>query len=868
MDEPHKEDHEVWHSPIPAPANKMKGGAFFPPSMNAAAEAIRSNIDSLSFSAASQLQDNASSPLQGLQEDVMHIASAIRRLRPDRASYLEPQSSQPMAKLNELKAQVETCHELLSKLCLAFANTSRERRQMLNRSNPEYPAQSRDLKQLIRYFETWAGEHFAAFEENRQEIELAISQSSEAENRASPAQRPATCAVEPPLARRVVPNTEVARAAATVQIRYEAAQRIEAFHTHVGGRGQSVNPPENVCVTPQHVELALKAMLPSMPGASVNCLSRVAPPDIDGLFVPGKTQLHDVETAGPGRSEPRFEPAITLTPKGRQLLASYYARKYAADIVFSKSDMHAEFAPDQEFIERCRQNTDTVVRSALYLGHQDNMHGSLLVYTREGDQEALLWFDSSAADASNLGAGLDLAKAAARFALDGKPIKVFQHVRAIQKDLQSCWIYAMKTAVTLTGRQPDGSGGFNDFLVPDLIHSLEARRLKTPVPEGVNPVWALPEVIRASQVIDSVLADAGEDLDKQLRGAKPGVTLRSFLEKYTYTTRDGTQTLDYIRQKGYRAIENAETQAWSQQIGKALGKDVWTITRQNEFAEQIKTQVRGRREDSVQINIGLLHTFDGDPAQFIWEGLNAHSQIHQELCNASEMAQLSLEDVERHTDRAIGLLDDLGAKLEQCFEGYRNARIPVAIEKFREQITAQLQGSRDMAAALKEASRNSKRNNLALLDSLRSAGKQELAKSIEGLAATSLRELVSEMMNVLTLMTTSRMGLAGHAAHGFELHHASDARLEAYDAELVMQAQALQLALDRFHQVTDSLPPQRATTAEDAQASASDTDALNALLNDITEDLFRKQLDLGQEHEGRARARMPSSAQAMRPHQG
>jgi len=684
-----------------------------------AALAIRSDIDSL-----------ADSPAHELRGHVVCLAGAIVRLTPELASLRTPLSSLPVGQLEALTTQADTCFQLLSELCSAFADATSELRPIPNSKSAE------DLKQLVRDFENWAGQHFVEFTKSCEELRSALGQSGEIESRASSAVQPPRCAVEQPKPRRIVPDTNVARAATELQIRYEAAQRVKAFQTEIGGRGKSVNPPARVSVTAGHVRQALNTMLADMPGPSADSFRLEALRAPEDLFVPGTQWGRHPETTGPGQQALRFEPAVTLTMKGRELLASYYARKYDADIVFTTAldDDAAELDP--AFIERCRQKTGDVVRSALYRGHGENLHGSLLVYAREGVREALILFDS-AADESSLNIGIELAKDAAPLALDGKPIEVFQHVRAIQKDWQSCWIFAMKTAVTLTGRQPDGRGGFKDFLMPDLIYSLDSRRLNTPAPAGINPVWALPEVVRASQSMTSVLADAGEYLDTPMRSAKAGVTLRSFIEKYTYTLRDGTQQLDYIRQKGHRADENAEIQAWSEQISEALSEDLWTTGRQIEFAAQIKTVIHGRREFSVDHNIDTLQRQLGDPAKLIWQGLKAHTQIIQELCSVNEMAQPALEYSEDRFHRPIALLGKLRAQLEKCFHAYHGTTMPVAIAKFRDQILQQLQSSSDMAAEMIQASRDRKRNELALLNSLASAGKNELAQGIAGIALTS-----------------------------------------------------------------------------------------------------------------------------------
>ena len=266
----------------------------------------------------------------------------------------------------------------------------------------------------------------------------------------------------------------------------------------------------------------------------------------------------------------------------------------------------------------------------------------------------------------------------------------------------------MKTAVTLTGRERGAGGGFNDFLVPDLSAALDASRLEGPAPEGVHPIRALPEVVKVSQFLEAVLADAGGEMDEPLHGAKPGMTLRFFMEKYTYTASDGSQLLDYARQKGFRAVENASIQDLSEQVGHKLGWAVWTPERQYTFAEQMKSLVRGRVEQSVERNIGVLAPHLHDPSQFIFQGLKVQAQIRAEL-SGIRASQPTLDDFGDAFSRAIGQLQQLEAKLAQCFAAYDADTIPVAVRKFREQISPQLQSSiadlqRDLLAVASERS--------------------------------------------------------------------------------------------------------------------------------------------------------------------
>ena len=176
--------------------------------------------------------------------------------------------------------------------------------------------------------------------------------------------------------------------------------------------------------------------------------------------------------------------------------------------------------------------------------------------------------------------------------------------------------------------------------------------------------------------------------------------MRFFLEKYTYTSQDGIKVLDYARQKGHRAAELAAIETWIQRIGDKLGKEVWTIERQNTFAQSLKAVVRKHQELSVEDNIEELHDRMNDPAALIWQGLKAQSQIAIEIGIIKTMRAPKPRHLEIHIHKVIGLLRGLGEELSKCFGTYASTSMPIAVQKFSQQIMPQLHGSMDEMQAM------------------------------------------------------------------------------------------------------------------------------------------------------------------------
>ena len=289
--------------------------------------------------------------------------------------------------------------------------------------------------------------------------------------------------------------------------------------------------------------------------------------------------------------DPQFVSGIELEGKGRELLAAYYARKYGTSIEISNASHNltamCDILPQLIAADRLKEGD---VRCAHYFG---TGHGVAAIFIREHEQEALLFFDSNSLSGFMFGEGI---ADALKRGLPGKPIPVYEHFEKIQKDEHSCWSHTMKTCVTVTRRNRDEDGNLAEFLIPDLIGELESRRMDIWSPEGVIPVRALPEIAKMAQSRMLVAEHAGAELDTRLRDSKHGLTLRAFLERHTYDTRNirnqPTQVLDYSRQKGERYAEIIQIEAWSEQIGNVLGAEAWGAPQQTEFANRMKELVR------------------------------------------------------------------------------------------------------------------------------------------------------------------------------------------------------------------------------------------------------------------------------------
>jgi hypothetical protein len=179
----------------------------------------------------------------------------------------------------------------------------------------------------------------------------------------------------PPLKPRLSPDGKPA-IRPELEPRDEAHPRVRRFTPTIAGRDATrIRPPGMSRVTDTQVKQVLNDMLPHMPGVPADILNRLDLNPPMGLSVAGNRPIQHAAALSQGQGAAAFAPAVTLTSKGRELLARYYAVKYAADIVFSPSDMNAGYTPHSNFIKRCRRLDGFEVRRALYLGHLDNVHG-------------------------------------------------------------------------------------------------------------------------------------------------------------------------------------------------------------------------------------------------------------------------------------------------------------------------------------------------------------------------------------------------------------------------------------------------------------------------------------------------------------
>ncbi|RYX88315.1 MAG: hypothetical protein EOO28_36535 [Comamonadaceae bacterium] len=372
------------------------------------------------------------------------------------------------------------------------------------------------------------------------------------------------------------------------QVQREVDARTWERPAAVRGLGGDAHPPVLAQVKTEQVQAALGRLVPHLPhlphlAADVAARAPVLQAAAGDLYEVRPTRVADT----------RFATGVELKPRGRELLRHYFNRKYHTDIVFTGGSIEAATAGVADFIQGARRDAPHAgadMRRAQFMGHAGG-HGSVLLYLREHGEEALLLFDP-AGGAGDIKYGSALALACASLGPGGAPVKVYQHAQALQRDFMSCWAFSMKAAVMMTGRQPDGHGGFGGYLLPGAIEKLEARRLQTAPPSGVRPVWALPELSRTSQYIHIALQNVGTELDGTVEdGAQDSVT-RNFVERFTYQRGDDSLTVDYMRQKGERLAELVEIEAWSQEVGKIAGPDIWTAQRQTAFAEDLKQMMR------------------------------------------------------------------------------------------------------------------------------------------------------------------------------------------------------------------------------------------------------------------------------------
>jgi hypothetical protein len=453
----------------------------------------------------------------------------------------------------------------------------------------------------------------------------------------------------------------------------------------LNAQGRDVRPPARVKVTLAHVHGALAAM----PG---NIAARLGP----GALKPPQKLFDTLTEFGStvdDKSDARFYHGIELAAKGRALLADYYRRKYQASITFNDAIKRRDVTSDLPGLIALYRQEKCDMRRAHYFGESMG-HATVMVYIREGTvegeggEEALLYFDSGQQESVDLSGRL--AKACAELASGKKPVPVFQHARAIQRDWHSCWLYAMKAATTLTGRRPGGDGHHGEFLIPDLIARLKSRATEAPEAPGVFIARALPEMARMAQSEKSILTQAGDELDQPLMGLKNGISLRHFLEKYSYELEDDADgrphlMLDYMREKGESVATIIEAEDYSAQIQAIVGAAAWGQQQQDLFAAEIKKLVRAdRRPLSVDQEIQKLESLANDPAALFIQAAQTAVQMDAttiHLGNGSPLADLldqlspaGLDEMVQHLTSAANRLNVVSGTLEKGIASFTDPR--------------------------------------------------------------------------------------------------------------------------------------------------------------------------------------------------
>ena len=412
--------------------------------------------------------------------------------------------------------------------------------------------------------------------------------------------------VEPPQDPRIPPSQPQPLADELIQelrrrFATEASEREEWVANHFEKPGHDITHADAAVVTPAHAQQALESLF------GPKALLYMPPPircekswfkKVDKLY---SLQFRDFEA-----------PAISLRAEGRRALATYYARKYGADIVFPITEgksfdqfMAGVLSEDrEEHPDEPRPD----IRRAYYF--DEDSHATLMVHIRENGREAMFAFDSMADGTMPAGkalsAGIDWHEALTTLN-GGNAIPIYELTQPLQIDHESCWAFAMKAAVTLTGHRPDGAGGLAGHFIPGLIEELDSLRLDTKVTSSVIPVWAPVDLAKMSQTWTGAAAHAGQRFNQPFRFSKHGDALPTFLAKHSMPTaarKGGSRPaweevviFDYMRAKGARFAEIIQIEMWIRQIGwhlrtRAAKGLAWGVSEQNKFAEHVKKAVR------------------------------------------------------------------------------------------------------------------------------------------------------------------------------------------------------------------------------------------------------------------------------------
>jgi hypothetical protein len=396
-------------------------------------------------------------------------------------------------------------------------------------------------------------------------------------------------AVEPPVDQRYpTPDVSCPSSASNLASRLQEPSREEIgeqlkrhFHQQVAPRVRNVpgvqfargRPVCRATVRPEQVQRVLQEM-------GLDHLMPAQGPQISHHIRTIEDFYSSVEV------DESFDTGARPSSAGLQQMAAHYKSRDGADIVFHDVPPDGEIgdvmigllAEDRELpgenVRRAHHFVDPNVGT--------EGHHSIVVFVREGGQEALFAVDSIAGGSLEVGRSM---VEKTEWCL--RPIPIYELTLGLQRDRESCMTFSLKAADILTGRHSDGHGGFGDYFITGLIDELERSKLEMPdtlhlMPYTyIKPVWAPPEIAVLGQLWQSMLAHLDSDLDMPLRGRKVGSSPRERARRFVHEMESTFRTpgvvvakkeivsirlLDYLRQKGERRAEALERDLWVQLI--------------------------------------------------------------------------------------------------------------------------------------------------------------------------------------------------------------------------------------------------------------------------------------------------------------
>ena len=355
-----------------------------------------------------------------------------------------------------------------------------------------------------------------------------------------------------------------------------------------------------------------------------------------------------------------------MNPRGMELVAEYYAKKYQTNITLAKIEMpglslvmYADLthfvAEINGYLRTLRSTPGDNYRHAFLIGASAT-HATPVVYIRENGQEGILLADSKGVNAW-----------AAQTAHDGSGINVYASELTRQADMSSCYTDAMVFCRDTTSVNADTG----EYYIPGLLTQLQSRA----EPRSGFFAARLPnELLKTAQIASFVGDNREADSEKIIH---KGMTLDQFRERKTdkgVLIKGKDQPVDiasYARKKGAKLANIAEIQFYLKQISDQAG-DLFIDTERKLFIAEAKRILK--TQGNLGSRLGLHEFAETFLARFSSRMSETERNARQQLQRVSiaptpEVLNVLINSKYREKDYAAEAIADALKKIQ-------NARIP------------------------------------------------------------------------------------------------------------------------------------------------------------------------------------------------